>query len=148
MKRKSILIDIDGTLSNCSHREPYLKLEKPLNRKFFDVNEMEKDTLNEWCKNIIDQFKSNYAIILLTGRQEKARKITENWLKKYDISYDLLIMKRDDDFRKGNIYKEDVYNNVLSKEFEILFAIDDNDDVVKLWRSLGITCLQCASNDF
>ncbi len=46
MKRKCILIDIDGTLSNCSHREPYLKLEKPLNRKFFNVNEMEKESLS------------------------------------------------------------------------------------------------------
>ena len=28
------------------------------------------------------------------------------------------------------------------------FVVEDRDQVVKMWRSLGLTCFQCAKGDF
>jgi|TARA_R110000823_G_scaffold205986_1_gene336775 hypothetical protein len=37
--------------------------------------------------------------------------------------------------------------NHVSKE-NILYAVDDRQQVVDMWRSNGITCLQCAVGNF
>jgi uncharacterized HAD superfamily protein len=44
---------------------------------------------NKGVKDVLEDLKKNdFTIILITAREEKYRKITENWLDKYDIVYD------------------------------------------------------------
>ena len=49
-------------------------------------------TPNQGVKKVLDDLKKeDFTIILITARDEKYRKITENWLNKYEIPYDKLI---------------------------------------------------------
>ena len=51
-------------------------------------------TPNQGVKGVLDDLKKhNFTIILITARDEKYRKITEDWLDKYEIVYDKLIHK-------------------------------------------------------
>lgn len=77
---KTIICDIDGTL--IIHNKPS---EVAKNSYTPELLEGTIDKLNEWERN-------GYNIILLTGRKESMRKITENQLSQLGIYYDQLIM--------------------------------------------------------
>lgn len=77
---KTIICDIDGTL--IYHNKPSIvasELYVPC------LLEGTIDKLNEWERK-------GYNIILLTGRKESMRKVTEQQLTKLGIYYDQLIM--------------------------------------------------------
>jgi hypothetical protein len=79
---------------------------------------------------------------------ESSRKITIEWLNKFDIKYDLLLTRKDNDFRKDSVIKEELYKNFIEPHFDVLFCLDDRKQVVDTWRSLGLICLQCADGEF
>lgn len=52
------------------------------------------------------------------------------------------------DFRPDWVVKEEIYHNDIEPHFNVHFALDDRDQVVKMWRRLGLTCLQVADGNF
>ena len=74
---KTIFCDIDGTLVKHQERLP------PLQQTI--VLDGTADKLIEWVRKV-------YKLILVTGRRESARKMTEKELAKNGILYDHLIM--------------------------------------------------------
>lgn len=148
MKKPAIIFDIDGTLADIEHRRHHLDEEKP-NWHAFN-NEMGEDTPN---KPIVALYKTlwdsgNYELILVSGRAEEHRKITENWLVWNEIPFERLLMRPLKDFRADYIIKEEILDKLRAEGKEILFTVDDRKQVVDMWRRNGITCLQCAEGDF
>lgn len=148
MKKPTILFDIDGTLADITHRRVYLEAEKP-NWAAFN-REMGADTPNapvvELYKTLLQSGK--YEIIIVSGRGEEHRKITENWLIWNEIPFERLIMRAAKDNRADHIIKQDILDQLRAQGKEILFVVDDRDQVVQMWRENGITCLQCAEGNF
>ena len=147
-KEKAIIIDLDGTLADCEHRRHFVSGEKKDFRRFF--GEMYKDTPNEWCLEIIDRFKDTYTILIITGRANDYRYKTEEWLEKYKVDFrnKCLYMREEKDYRSDVEVKTDLYNKYVKDDYDVLFAIDDRTCVVKMWRDLGVVCLQCDVGDF
>jgi ribonucleotide monophosphatase NagD (HAD superfamily) len=77
---KTIICDIDGTL--IKHNTPNISA---LESYVPELLEGTLDKLNEWERN-------GYNIILLTGRKESMRQVTEKQLSQLGIYYDQLIM--------------------------------------------------------
>lgn len=90
----------------------------------------------------------SYQLILVSGRGEESRKITETWLTWNSIPFDRLLMRPAGDFRSDVEVKQGILDRLWSEGAEILFAVDDRNAVVDMWRRNGITCLQCAEGDF
>jgi predicted kinase len=126
-----IMVDLDGTLALFGNKNAY-------DRDF------ENDKLNYAVAEII----KNKNIILVSGRKEKFRNQTLQFLNFYNIKFLELFMRKDNDDRKDSIVKKEIYDNEIVGKYNILFVLDDRDQVVKLWRSLGLTCLQVADGDF
>jgi len=86
---------------------------------------------------------------LVTGRPKtskdgkEVRKKTEAWLREKGVYYNKLIMREEGDFRPDTEVKEEILEEQLPDPEDILFAIDDREDIAEMWRSNGITCLQC-----
>jgi hypothetical protein len=55
-----------------------------------------------------------------------------------------LIFRPANDFRPDNEIKHDLFYNQIEPIYDVLFAVDDRKCNVEMWRSLGITALQCA----
>ena len=89
-----------------------------------------------------------YKIYFVTGRGENYRKMTVDWLIQYNVFYDELHMRKNQDFREDSEVKEEIYINEIEKIAQVLFVVDDRKSVVERWRKLGLTCLQCAEGDF
>lgn len=137
---KAVICDIDGTLALMGNRNPH----DPAG---------EEDLLNYPIANILEVYDKQKVIevtlILLTGRNERYRKLTEEWLVKNNIThYKHLYMRKKGDFRKDYIVKREIYKRYIQKEYDVLFVLEDRDQVVRMWREEGLTCLQVAFGDF
>ena len=80
-------------------------------------------------------------IIILTGRKDSSREITEEWLKTYNVPYDRLYMRGDNDYTSGTKFKEKILNTFILPKYNVLFTMDDDDKCVQMFRNNGLICL-------
>ncbi len=145
---KTVIFDIDGTLADIEHRRSILE-DDPHNWKDFFAA-MGDDVPS---KAIIDLYNllwasAEHECIIVTGRPENYRKLTEQWFIWNNIPFNRLIMRSQKDNRADYIIKEEILNILLSEGKEISYVVDDRQSVVDMWRRNGLTCLQCAKSDF
>lgn len=136
---KAVVVDIEGTLSDPTHRMHYIKggLIKKWPQFFKSFKD---DKVHLWCKKLLENLPVKK--ILLTGRPENYRNITEEWLKENDISYDILLMRKKGDFRKDFIAKKELFEKHIKDKYEVIFAIDDQPQIIEMWESLDIPALK------
>lgn len=141
---RAVLFDIDGTLANIKHRQNLL----PNWRAFFEA--MEDDTVNEPVARAMHLYgRAEYTVILMSGRPANYRAVTEKWLCDNGLDgYFALFMRPFNDSRQDNVMKSELYHNYVKPYFDIECVYDDRDQVVKMWRELGLTCFQCAEGNF
>ena len=63
------------------------------------------------------------------------------------VPYHILLMRKEGDYRDDAIVKKELGAKVAEMG-TILFAIDDRQRVVDMWRENGIVCLQCDKGNF
>jgi phosphoglycolate phosphatase-like HAD superfamily hydrolase len=135
-----VIIDIDNTL--CINNERFA-LAKKENGKInwdiaHDVELVKKDKPFYPMIDLAKKYKKDgFEVIILTGRPESIEKATEDWLKKYEIEYDQLIMRnRSSYFLKAPIYKKKVYETIIKSD--VFCAYDDEEEIIQMWNRLGI----------
>ena len=144
---KAIVVDLDGTLCDIEHRVHHVQKDSK-DWKSFNRG-IPHDKLNLWCAKLIEAMRNNgYQTILLTGRSENTRHFTEEWLHRHKIEYTSLFMRANKDRRNDNEVKKDIYFKVIAPNYDVLFVVEDRLGVVKMWREIGVTCLQCDWGDF
>jgi hypothetical protein len=58
-------------------------------------------------------------------------------------------MRATGDFRQDSLVKREIYSNHIQKQFgKPVFILDDRDQVVEMWRSLDLPCLQVRKGDY
>ena len=130
----AIICDLDGTIALIGDRSPY------------DASSCEKDLVNEPVRSILQ--KSGNAILFVSGREDKYKPQTLAWLEKHGISFEGLHMRKSGDMRKDSIVKQEIYHESILDKYNVAFVLDDRDQVVRVWRDLGLTCLQVDYGDF
>jgi hydroxymethylpyrimidine pyrophosphatase-like HAD family hydrolase len=145
-KNKAIIVDLDGTLCNTEHRQHYMNKDKKDWIGFY--SEIPFDKPNHWCVELIKHMSKSYYIIFVTGRPLDYEDTTSKWLQKNGFGTFMICHRKSGDYRKDSIVKEEIYKNHIEERFDVLFCVDDRQQVVDMWRSLGLTCLQCAKGDF
>jgi len=135
-KSKAYIFDIDGTLALKCDRSPY------------DYSKVNLDKPNAEVVRMAKILSEKYKIIILSGREDSCRKETEKWLEDNGIKYLYLFMRRSGDQRRDSIVKAELYISMINLEFNVLGIFDDRNQVVDMWRSLGLTCFQVANGDF
>ena len=145
---KVVLFDMDGTLADIRHRRTFLD-QSTADWKAFNAA-MGDDTPNVPIVSLYTSLwdSGSYELIIVTGRNERYRKLTEQWLSWNEIPFGRMLMRADDDSRADHIIKEEILDQLLGEGKTILFTVDDRQQVVDMWRRRGITCLQCDVGDF
>lgn len=151
MKKAAIIVDLDGTLCDTSHRQHHVEKTPKNWIAFYEA--LIHDKPNDWCERLIDSMrKTGIEIIFVSGRPDNYRELTEGWLHDWGFSLASdphpLFMRKSGDFRKDSIVKTEIYREQIKPNFDVVFCIDDRQQVVDAWRELGLTCLQCAKGDF
>lgn len=154
MMKNFIIFDIDGTLADISQRLHFIQGEKKDWEGFY--NAMDKDQpifeMVQLLRVLLytTMTDSEYKVIFVTGRPEKYRAKTMKWLSNVAHIENLnerLFMRKDGDFRQDYVIKREIVEE-LRKQGSIRMAFEDRDQVVKMYRDLGIRCLQVAYGDF
>ena len=140
----AVIFDLDGTLSDCTHRNHYLE-KTPIDLDSFDAL-MHTDTVIAPVAFLLKNL-SGVIKIVLTARPDKYRKVTEKWLSDYKLLSHIeeIYMRPKEWYKKpDNLYKKSMIK-FLSQKYNILLVIDDSNHVVDMWRENGIYCLQAKS---
>lgn len=135
-----IIVDLDGTLALNKSGRPYYGKEAD-----------EGYLLDTCVKSVADlvisiSSKSKYGpdIVIMSGREGTVlgRKNTEQWLSDNGIPYDMLLMRKEKDYRPDEVIKKELFEEYIKDNYYVDFIIDDRDKVVKMWRNIGLLCLQ------
>lgn len=150
---KAIIVDIDGTVADCSARLHHIK---PPNRdwgKFWIGMENDKP-----LQHIIQMVRAIYfargtkqvddiRVIVVTARDKGVERQTVAWLQAHGVPYDKLFMREANDFRKDAIVKKELLDQIRAEGYEVLFALEDRTHNVEMFRANGVPCLQVADDE-
>lgn len=137
----AVQFDLDGTLA---------LYDNPNNIKSLNYDrEFLYDRLNEPVFEALQAYKeAGYKIIIASGRNGEFEEVTKQWLAKHYIEPDLFIMRMVGDKRKDYIVKKEMFKEHIAPKYNVRVVYDDRDQVVDLWRSMGLTCFQVAPGSF
>jgi hypothetical protein len=134
-----LLVDLDGTLCLRGGRSPY------------DETRVFQDIVNEPVRRIIYAVVASTGcrIIFTSGRSEKCREGTEAWLAEhFALKYEALLMRPAGDGRRDWQVKYEMFNDRIRAYYTVVGAFDDRNQVVRMWRSIGLTVFQVADGAF
>ena len=135
----AIICDLDGTLA-----------QNKTGRGFYEWSKVGEDDIDETIRRILHQnMADGVRIIIMSGRDGICRPETVQWLIENNIEYEELLMRGVRDQRKDSVVKKELFENCVRDKYNVLFTLDDRDQVVDMWRKeLGIKCLQVNYGDF
>ena len=135
----AIIVDIDGTIADMNGiRDPFEWDKVDQDKPHEDVI----DLINAWV-----DAKLNVNIIVLSGRDSVCRDKTMQWLDKY-FSVDGLFMREEGDVRPDWIVKQELYFEHIQPKYHVNAVFDDRNQVVEMWRKIGLRCYQVANGNF
>src|SRR5262249_23869993 len=97
------IVDLDGVLSDAASRQHYLEAPRRNWDAFFEA--CGDDPVIEEVKVLLDLLDSSLSIVLLTARPERVHHLTEAWLHRYQIRWDLLVMRPWGDYEVSRDFK-------------------------------------------
>jgi hypothetical protein len=131
------LVDVDGTLALMQGRGPY------------EWHRVGEDAPNPPVVELVRSLRAaGNAIVVVSGRDGVARRATQAWLARHEIPHDALLMRAERDNRRDSIVKREIFDRVIRRRWQVRGVLDDRDQVVRMWRDLGLTCAQVAPGDF
>lgn len=150
-KPKAIIFDIDGTTA--------IRDTGPDGRGPFDWDRVGEDTVNEPVMHVakmlafaatathnVNTPDDRTDILLFSGRDERARYPTVLWLDEHFGHEYLLYMRREKDNRPDYQVKQEMLEGA-QQFWDVVAVFDDRNQVVDMWRSNGITCMQVCSRE-
>ncbi len=132
-----VLVDIDGTIADISHRRHHVQGEKKNWGAFFA--DMEDDTVREDVMEIVRKAdQEGYELFLVSGRPNTYRNSTIKWLNDNEIGkyFAGLIMREEFDKRPDTETKLDILK--LFGFDNVAYVIDDRPSVIRMWRENGV----------
>lgn len=134
---RAVLVDIDGTTALMAARSP------------FDETRVHEDRPNAPVITAVRAMSlAGHRIVFVSGRTDGCRDATEKWLTEHAGVPFTLHMRAAGDGRKDSIVKAELFDAHIRDRYHVAFVIDDRRQVVEMWRSLGLTVLQCADGNF
>lgn len=139
--KKAVICDVDGTLAKMNGRTP------------FEWDRVDSDLPIESVINLVNIFHGHgHEVVIMSGRSDKCYNKTLDWLLnnltlKHGVPFNLF-MRKDGDYRKDSEVKKELYQEFVEPKWDVAYVIDDRNQVVKMWRELGLTVLQVADGDF
>lgn len=146
MSDQVYVFDIDSTLADNEHRVHFLHGEEKDWDSFFAA-QGDDGPIEGTIQLAQALYDAGYVIVLCTGRMAQYREVTEQWLDKYDIKYDMLLMRPNGDFRGDDVIKAELLEEHLSG-YEVAGIFEDRKRVVDALRKEGYQVYHVADGDY
>ena len=149
--KNTIIFDLDGTLADISVRR---KLSTKPNGKidwdiFLNPDNIIMDSPNDPVVKMAQLFADdNFNIVIFSGRSDKTKHATLDWLTHNKVPFNKLVMRdKDRHFMPDNDFKKQLLNEHADID-DVFLVVDDRQQVVDMWRSLGLNVFQVDDGNF
>lgn len=141
--RDLVLVDMDGTLADVTHRLHHIKGAQKNWKSFFQYmhEDPPHDIVLAWVRNLAPE----YRVVIVTGRPDTYRQQTIEWLTRHDVKYDAILMRPSGDHRPDYVVKKELLGSV--NKDRVAFVIDDRPNVCDMWRDCGLRTIQLSMGE-
>ncbi|MFE0178372.1 HAD family acid phosphatase [Streptomyces sp. NPDC059002] len=122
--RPLAVFDLDGTLADTAHRQRFLE-RTPRDWNAFFAAAPQDPPLPRGVELALES-AAECEVVYLTGRPERCRTDTEEWLTRQGLPKGRIRMRRNDDRRPARRTKLEVLRD-LARKREIRMLVDDDD---------------------
>jgi predicted kinase len=141
-KENCVVFDIDGTLALHGN------LRSPYDWSKVSQDELSKDIAALYMYCNAHKFECNTPkLIICSGRDGICKQDTIDWLHYYGLTFDEIFIRAQNDSRPDWIVKTEFIKEISAK-YNVIFCVDDRQQVVDCYRALGFTVLQVDYGDF
>jgi hypothetical protein len=136
----AVLVDIDGVLSDATGRQHFLDEEPKRNwRGFFDACGEDPVIAEVAC--LIELLDRDLHVLLLTGRPVRVQPQTLAWLERYNVRWDLLIMRNAGDYAAAREFKRGTVGQLREHGFDLRLAFEDDRRNLEMFHEEGLPCV-------
>lgn len=133
-----ILVDMDATLFLNTNGRPFYGDD-------LEPTDILKDEPIPATIEIVKNYQSTGKLVIgLSGREDKPqiRACTIKQCENVGIKLDALILRPIGSRKRGEVSKKELFEDNIKGKYYVDFILDDSTKVVKMYRDLGLTCLQ------
>lgn len=129
----SAVIDLDGSISDNSHREHLIEGENKRWREY--LQKASEDEANDEVLDFVQELSEDYKIVILTCRSDEVKEETVKWLSEHEIPFDDLIMLPEGRWELSDSeFKRDKLQEIKNPTI----AIDDKKENCEMFREEGL----------
>jgi hypothetical protein len=132
------VVDLDGVVADVRHRLHHVAGRSKDWPAFFAA--AGEDPLLDEGARTVHALAEGYSIVYLSGRPERLRSTTEQWLRRHDLPPGPLVLRPDRDFRPARRYKLEALAT-LAESRTLALLVDDDPRVLEDARQAGYDVL-------
>jgi phosphoglycolate phosphatase-like HAD superfamily hydrolase len=134
-----VVFDIDGVLSDAAGRQHYLEWGRRDWDAFFDA--CGEDPLVAEIARLLSLLDPALRIVLLTGRPLRVQPQTVAWLERYELRWDLLVMRDRGEYARAAIFKRAAVDELRAAGLDLRLAFEDDPRNREMFHRAGIPCV-------
>lgn len=140
--KSAVLVDLDGTVAIMNGRSPYPGPD--------GEDRCGEDSPNQAVLAAVHALAlQGHRLIFVSGRTEACRPQTEQWLLQHcPVGAEALFMRPVGDTRPDSVVKAEIFDREIRHRYRVVAVFDDRNQVVRMWRQLGLAVFQVADGDF
>lgn len=128
------VIDLDGVVADVRHRLGFLRGPRKDWDAFFAA--AADDPVLAEGRAVVERLASDHEIVYLTGRPERTRAATEDWLARHGLPRGRVIMRREGDRRPARAVKPRLLAS-LGRGRTVAVVVDDDAAVCAAYERDG-----------
>lgn len=143
--RNAVIFDMDGTLADVRSIRHFVVPPTPKPKGWkkdfhaFHSRSVDVPANRAVVDHALRASLLGNAVIIVTARAAKYRPHTAFFLAMHNIPSDALYMRDDHDNRSDYYVKRDILAQIR-KQYNVIHAVDDNPEIIRLWNEEGIPC--------
>lgn len=136
---ETVVFDLDGVLSDATRRQHYLEWPRRDWETFFE--ECGEDALIAEVARVLECLDDELNVVLLTARPIRVQPQTLGWLKRYELRWDLLVMRDWGDYMAAPSFKRLTVRQLRGYGFDLRLAFEDDQRNVDMFHDEGVPCV-------
>jgi uncharacterized HAD superfamily protein len=135
------VVDIDGVVADVRHRLHHVT-GRPKDWRAFFAAAADDGLLGEG-EHTVRSLAEVYDVVYLSGRPERLRRVTEDWLARHDLPAGELRLRPHADFRPSSDFKVEALRAIAATR-TVVVLVDDDPRVLDAARAAGFDVLPAA----
>lgn len=135
----AVVFDLDGVLSDAASRQHYITSGRRDWDAFFEA--CGDDPLLDDVARLLELLDDELVVVLLTARPGRVQPQTVAWLSRYELRWDLLVMRDWGDYGAAREFKREVVGGLRRYGFDLRLAFEDDRRNLEMFRRAGVPCV-------